>query len=107
MIGLLSYGAYHPALRLQRDAVARFNGWFTGPSRGKRERTGQLGRDSGTMAIEAPRNCLVGIGQTPSSICKHLLDRNHQPLRINIRQNIFQSGSTFPQGRSPARRSGI
>ena len=46
-VGILSFGAYLPRLRLQRKAIAEANGWFNAALKGAgqgRARHGQLGR---------------------------------------------------------------
>lgn len=63
-IGILSYGAYIPRNRLQRQAVFAANAWFAGGLRGlaKGERaTANWDEDTITMAVEAARDTLTGI----------------------------------------------
>lgn len=68
-VGLLSYGAYIPRLRLQRQAVAAFNAWFTGSTKGAGERAmANWDEDSVTMAVEASRDCLSGTDFVPSAV---------------------------------------
>lgn len=68
-VGLLSFGAYIPRLRLQREAVAGFNAWFTGSSRGAGERgMANWDEDSITMAVEAARDCVAGLAVSPEAI---------------------------------------
>jgi hydroxymethylglutaryl-CoA synthase len=68
-VGLLSYGAYIPRLRLQRDAVAGFNAWFTGSAHAKGERAmANWDEDSITMAVEAARDCLAGFSTAPGAV---------------------------------------
>ncbi len=62
-VGILSFGAYIPRLRLQRKAVAAANSWFNPGLRGlaKGERAmANWDEDAVTMAVEAARDCLVG-----------------------------------------------
>jgi hydroxymethylglutaryl-CoA synthase len=62
-VGILSYGAYLPRLRLARKAVAEANAWFNPALKGlaKGERTMcNWDEDAVTMAVEAARDCLVG-----------------------------------------------
>lgn len=62
-IGIVSYGAYIPRLRLNRKAVAQANAWFNpgGMAAGKGERAmANWDEDSVTMAVEAARDCLAG-----------------------------------------------
>ena len=62
-VGILSYGAYLPRLRLARKAVADANAWFNPALKGlaKGERTMcNWDEDAVTMAVEAARDCLTG-----------------------------------------------
>ena len=62
-VGILSYGAYIPRLRLQRKAIAAANSWFNPGLRGlaKGERAmANWDEDAVTMAVEAARDCLTG-----------------------------------------------
>ncbi len=62
-IGILSFGAYSPRLRLQRKAIAAANSWFNPGLRGmaKGERSmANWDEDTVTMAVEAARDCLAG-----------------------------------------------
>ena len=64
MIGIISYGAYLPRLRLNRKAMAAANAWMDPALRahGQGERTmANWDEDSITMAVEAARDCLGGI----------------------------------------------
>ena len=68
-VGLLSYGAYIPRLRLQRKVVTAFNSWFTGSTRAGGERAmANWDEDSVTMAVEAARDCLNGIDLMPAAV---------------------------------------
>src|SRR3990172_1419039 len=62
-IGILSFGAYVPRLRLQRTAIAAANTWFNpglrGLARGERAMA-NWDEDAVTMAVEAARDCLTG-----------------------------------------------
>ena len=60
--GILSFGAYLPRARLQRQAIAAANSWFAPGLRGlaKGERaTCNWDEDSLTMAVEAARDCMI------------------------------------------------
>jgi 3-hydroxy-3-methylglutaryl CoA synthase len=62
-VGILSFGAYIPQLRLQRKAVAAANAWFNPALRGmaKGERAmANWDEDTVTMSVEAARDCLAG-----------------------------------------------
>jgi hydroxymethylglutaryl-CoA synthase len=80
--GILSYGAYLPRLRLQRNSIAAANTWFAPGLRGlaKGERTmANWDEDSITMAVEAARDCLAGrersaIGQLMLASTTHPYD---------------------------------
>jgi 3-hydroxy-3-methylglutaryl CoA synthase len=81
-LGILSYGAYLPRLRLQRKSIAAANTWFAPGLRGlaKGERTmANWDEDSITMAVEAARDCLAGrdrsaIGQLMLASTTHPYD---------------------------------
>lgn len=63
--GILSFGAYIPRLRLQRKAIADAHGWFNSAlkGQGKGERAiANWDEDPVTMAVEAGRDCLAGLG---------------------------------------------
>lgn len=63
-IGILSFGAYIPQRRLQRGAIYAANDWFAPGLKGlaKGERAiANWDEDSITMAVEAGRDCLIGI----------------------------------------------
>ena len=62
-VGLTSYGAYIPRLRLSRKAAASANAWFNpglmGKAKGERA-IANWDEDAITMAVEAGRDCLKG-----------------------------------------------
>ena len=63
--GILSFGAYVPAFRLARSAIAEAVAWAVPSVKGlaKGERSvGNWDEDSITLAVEAARDCLAGIG---------------------------------------------
>lgn len=63
-MGILSYGAHVPRLRLQRQAAAEANAWFNPAlkSLGKGERAmAGWDEDPITMAVEAARDCLADL----------------------------------------------
>ncbi len=70
MIGITSYGAYIPRLRLNRSAIVQEMGWFApaimAVSQGERSMC-NWDEDSVTMAVAASRDCLTGLD-------KHNLD---------------------------------
>jgi len=63
-VGLTSYGAYIPRLRLSRKAAASANAWFNpglmGAAKGERSMA-NWDEDAVTMAVEAGRDCLKGL----------------------------------------------
>ncbi|MDB5713050.1 MAG: hydroxymethylglutaryl-CoA synthase family protein [Sphingomonadales bacterium] len=63
-IGILSFGAYIPRNRLQRQAVYAANSWFApglrGSAKGERA-TANWDEDTITLAVEAARDTLTGI----------------------------------------------
>src|SRR5262249_22650265 len=63
-VGIVSFGAYVPRLRLQRAAIAAANTWFSpglrGMARGERSMA-NWDEDTVTMAVEAARDCLHGV----------------------------------------------
>lgn len=62
-VGILSFGAYIPRLRLSRKAILAANSWFNpglkGMAKGERA-MGNWDEDAVTMAVEAARDCLTG-----------------------------------------------
>jgi hydroxymethylglutaryl-CoA synthase len=61
MVGIVSFGAYIPRMRLQRTAIYEANRWFAPGLKGlaKGERAiANWDEDSITMAVEAARDCL-------------------------------------------------
>ncbi len=61
MVGILSFGAYAPRLRLQRSAIVAAHAWYNPGLRalGRGERAmASWDEDSLTMAVEAARDCL-------------------------------------------------
>ena len=63
MIGITSFGAYIPRLRLSRSSIVQGMGWFApaimAVSQGERSMC-NWDEDSITMAVAAARDCLVG-----------------------------------------------
>jgi len=63
-VGILAYGGYLPKGRLQRSEIAKAHTWFNPGLRGlaKGERAmANWDEDSVTMAVEAARDCLIGL----------------------------------------------
>ncbi len=67
MIGITSYGAYIPRLRLNRAAVYQSMGWFAPAlimaAQGERSMC-NWDEDALTMAVEASRNCVEGMDRS-------------------------------------------
>lgn len=65
--GILSFGAYIPARRLQRQAVHAANNWFApglaGLAKGERS-VANWDEDAITMAVEAARDALAGLDRS-------------------------------------------
>ena len=63
MIGITSYGAYIPRLRLERMAIFQAMGWFAPAivmvAQGERSMCNH-DEDALTMAVAAARDCLIG-----------------------------------------------
>jgi len=63
MIGITSYGAYIPRLRLNRSAIYQAMGWFAPAlimvAQGERSMCNH-DEDTLTMAVAAARDCLTG-----------------------------------------------
>ena len=70
MLGIVSYGAYVPRLRLQRDVVVKSNSWFDpglAAHRAGERAMCNFDEDALTMAVEAVRDCLLGLDAAPVS----------------------------------------
>ncbi len=101
-VGLLSYGAYLPQLRLQRKSIADAHSWFDGSLRGlgRGERTmAAWDEDTNTLAVEAGRRCLAGIDASVSglylgSTSFPFLDRQNSGL-VGEALNLSSSLQTF------------
>ena len=65
-VGITAFGGYIPRLRLSRESIARANSWVD-PSLSAHARSERsmcdVDEDSITMAVEASRDCLNGIGR--------------------------------------------
>lgn len=73
MAGIVTYGAYVPRLRLQRQAIYQANRWFApglkGLAKGERS-VANWDEDAVTMAVEAARDCL---GDRDRSVIRTLI----------------------------------
>ncbi|MBT5496323.1 MAG: hydroxymethylglutaryl-CoA synthase family protein, partial [Alphaproteobacteria bacterium] len=82
MVGIISYGAYIPRKRLQRQAVVEANSWFNPALKayGKGERAMcNWDEDSVTMAVEAARDCLGG--EAPGELAGVYLATTSAPFK--------------------------
>lgn len=85
MVGITSFGAYIPLLRLSRKAIADANIWFDPnlAGRGKGERSmANWDEDSVTMAVEAARDCISASSKPTDALffattSAPFLDRQH------------------------------
>lgn len=88
-VGILSYGAYIPRLRLQRKAIAAANSWFNpglrGMAKGERAMT-NWDEDAVTMAVEAGRDCLAGLD--PRSVAAFYLASTTHPFDDRLNASI-------------------
>jgi len=70
--GILSFGAYVPALRLSRQAILAAVGWavpsLRGLAAGERA-VANWDEDAITLAVEAGRDCLQGLATPPAHVC--------------------------------------
>src|SRR5574340_541291 len=67
MRGIVSYGAYIPRLRLDRQSIYRLVSWLApglgGLAKGERSMA-NFDEDSVTMAVAAARDCLIGMDKS-------------------------------------------
>ncbi len=67
-VGIVSFGGYIPRYRLSRSAIYSGMGWYIPAlimvAQGERS-FGNWDEDSLTMAVEAARNCIVGLNSPP------------------------------------------
>lgn len=82
MVGIISYGAYIPRKRLQRQSAVEANSWFNPAlkaySKGERAMC-NWDEDAVTMAVEASRDCLNG--ETPSDLAGVFLGTTSAPFK--------------------------
>ncbi|MCA9519815.1 MAG: hydroxymethylglutaryl-CoA synthase family protein [Myxococcales bacterium] len=67
MVGITSYGGYIPRLRLKRSAILQAMGWFAPAIVAVAQGTRSVcnwDEDALSMAVEASRDCLVGLDKT-------------------------------------------
>src|ERR1700748_3562680 len=81
MVGILAAGAYVPQARLQRSSVFAAHSWFAPglKSLAKGERAmANWDEDTITMAVEAARDCLEGLGR--SGVARVVLASSSHPF---------------------------
>ena len=115
MIGITSYGAYIPRLRLNRMAIVQAMGWFAPAimtvAQGERSMC-NWDEDSLTMAVAATRDCLRGRDKTAldavylASTTLPFADRQNAgilaaALNLNERMVAADSISGPPRRRPP------
>ena len=106
MIGITSYGAYIPRLRLERSAIFQAMGWFAPAlvmvAQGERSMCNH-DEDSLTMAVAAARGCLTGMDKTKidgSYLCSTTLpfaDRQNAGIlktALNLGDNLITADFT-------------
>ncbi|MDP3285439.1 MAG: short-chain dehydrogenase, partial [Desulfobacterales bacterium] len=109
MIGITSYGAYIPRLRLDRTAIFQAMGWFAPAimmvAQGHRSMC-NWDEDSITMAVAASRDCLLGKdkkeldGLFLASTTLPFADRQNAGIvstALNLKENILTSDFTSSQ----------
>jgi len=109
MIGITSYGAYIPRLRLDRMSIFQAMGWFAPAimmvAQGHRSMC-NWDEDSITMAVAASRNCLLGKdkkaldGLFLASTTLPFADRQNAGIvstALNLKENILTSDFTSSQ----------
>ena len=82
MIGITSYGAYIPRLRLERMAIFQAMGWFAPAlmmvAQGERSMC-NWDEDAITMAVAAARDCLRGMALDRAALndlfCRHAKEK--------------------------------
>jgi 3-hydroxy-3-methylglutaryl CoA synthase/NAD(P)-dependent dehydrogenase (short-subunit alcohol dehydrogenase family)/putative sterol carrier protein len=109
MIGITSYGAYIPRLRLSRSAIYQSMGWFApaliAVAQGERSMC-NWDEDSITMAVASSRDCLCGKDKTTidgvymASTTMPFADRQNSGIvsaALNLSENIITSDFTASQ----------
>jgi 3-hydroxy-3-methylglutaryl CoA synthase/NAD(P)-dependent dehydrogenase (short-subunit alcohol dehydrogenase family)/putative sterol carrier protein len=109
MIGITSYGAYIPRLRLDRMAIFQAYGWFSpgiiAVAQGERSMC-NFDEDSLTMAVAAAQDCLIGLDKKKIDagyICSTTLpfaDRQNAGIlatALNLRSDINTADFTSSQ----------
>ena len=109
MIGITSYGAYIPRLRLNRMAIFQNMGWFAPAimmvAQGERSMC-NWDEDSMTMAVEAARDCLRGMDKQQldalylASTTLPFADRQNAGIlaaALNLKQNLITADYSASQ----------
>ncbi len=109
MIGITSYGAYLPRLRLDRMAIFQGMGWFAPAimmvAQGERSMC-NWDEDSITMAVEASRDCLRGLDKSKldalylASTTLPFADRQNAGIvsaALNLRDDMITADHTASQ----------
>ncbi len=109
MIGITSYGAYIPRLRLDRMSIFQAMGWFAPAimmvAQGERSMC-NWDEDSITMAVSAARDCLIGKDKNSldglflASTSLPFADRQNAGIvatALNLREDILTSDFTASQ----------
>jgi 3-hydroxy-3-methylglutaryl CoA synthase/NAD(P)-dependent dehydrogenase (short-subunit alcohol dehydrogenase family) len=109
MVGITSFGAYIPRLRLDRMSIFQSMGWFAPAivlaARGERSMC-NWDEDSLTMAVAAARNCLTGMNKSQvdglylASTTLPFADRQNAGIvatALNLRSDILTADFTASQ----------
>jgi len=109
MIGITSYGAYIPRLRLNRMSIFQSMGWFApaiiAVAQGERSMC-NWDEDSITMAVAAAQDCITGKdkialdGMYMASTTMPFADRQNAGVvatALNLREDIMTSDFTASQ----------
>ena len=109
MIGVTSYGAYIPRLRLSRSSIYQSVGWFApaliAVAQGERSMC-NWDEDSITMAVAASQDCILGKdkniidGMYMASTTMPFADRQNSGIvstALNLREDIITSDFTASQ----------
>lgn len=109
MIGITSYGAYIPRLRLSRSAIYQAMGWFAPAivmvAQGERSMC-NCDEDALTMAVEASRNCMENADKETidgiylASTSFPFADRQNAGIvstALNLREDIISADFTASQ----------
>ncbi|RSE83926.1 hydroxymethylglutaryl-CoA synthase family protein [Achromobacter denitrificans] len=99
MRGILSFGAYIPRLRLQREAILRSHSWYdaslSAHGRGERAMC-NYDEDAITMAVEAARDCLAG--HDAPAVDDLLLASTSLPYASRLNASIVAQALNLPEG---------